>query len=66
MPLEECEQLWEANEGVDHPDVSLHHDWHLNFARVPIPPVPKEEPIWMRRYPAASKTSTSRWYDFLA
>jgi hypothetical protein len=25
VPLKECEQLWEANWGVDHPDVSLPH-----------------------------------------
>jgi hypothetical protein len=36
--LEECEALWEANQSVDHPDVSLPHDWHLNLVRVPNPP----------------------------
>jgi hypothetical protein len=38
MLKEECKVLWEGNESVDHPDVSLPHGWHLNHARVPIPP----------------------------
>jgi hypothetical protein len=37
MSLEECEQLWQDNKGIDHPDVSLPHGWHLNRARVPVP-----------------------------
>jgi hypothetical protein len=36
--LKECEALWGANQSVDHPDVSLPHGWHLNPARVPVPP----------------------------
>jgi hypothetical protein len=38
--LEECEALWAANQSVDHPDVSLPHEWHLNPARVLVLPVP--------------------------
>jgi hypothetical protein len=38
MPKEECNALWEANQNVDHPNVSLPHGWHLNRARVPVPP----------------------------
>jgi hypothetical protein len=29
-----------VNQSVDHPDVSLPHSWHLNPARVPVPPAP--------------------------
>jgi hypothetical protein len=36
--LEECEQLWAANQSVNHHDVGLPHGWHLNRARVPVPP----------------------------
>jgi hypothetical protein len=38
VPKEECEELCEANESVDHPDISLPHSWQLNRARVPVPP----------------------------
>jgi hypothetical protein len=38
--LDECEVLWAVNQSVDHPDVSLPHDWHLNPARVLVPPAP--------------------------
>jgi hypothetical protein len=38
VPKEECEALWEAKESVDHPDISLPQGWHLNHARVPVPP----------------------------
>jgi hypothetical protein len=38
VPLEECEMLWAENQNVDHNDVSLPHGWHLNRARVPVPP----------------------------
>jgi hypothetical protein len=44
VPLEECKQLWEANRGVDYPDVSLPNGWYLNCARVSIPPVLEEGP----------------------
>jgi hypothetical protein len=44
VPLDECEQLWEANEGVDHPNVSLPHGWHVKRARVPVPQVPEKGP----------------------
>jgi hypothetical protein len=44
VPLEECEALWAANQSVDHPDVSLPHDWHLNRVRVSVPPVPSVGP----------------------
>jgi hypothetical protein len=40
MRLEECEELWVANQSVDRPDVSLPHGWHLNPARVMVPPPP--------------------------
>jgi hypothetical protein len=40
VPLEECEALWAANQSVDHHDVSLPHGWHLNRARVLVPPPP--------------------------
>jgi hypothetical protein len=40
VPLEECEALWAAKQSVDHPDISLPHGWHLNRARVPVPPAP--------------------------
>jgi hypothetical protein len=36
--LKECEVLWAANKSVDHPYVGLPHGWHLNRARVPVPP----------------------------
>jgi hypothetical protein len=38
VPLEECEALWVANKSVDHLDVGLLHGWHLNQAKVPVPP----------------------------
>jgi hypothetical protein len=41
---EECDALWEANQSVDHPDVSLPHGWHLNPSRVPVPPAPPVGP----------------------
>jgi hypothetical protein len=44
VPLKECEQLCEANQGIDHSNVSLPHSWHLNRARVLAPPVPEEGP----------------------
>jgi hypothetical protein len=42
--LEECEQLWAANQSFDHQDVGLPHDWHLNRARVPVSPPPTAGP----------------------
>jgi hypothetical protein len=27
VPLEECKQLWEYNESVNHPDVGIPHGW---------------------------------------
>jgi hypothetical protein len=42
--LDECEALWAANQSVDHPDVSLPHGWHLNRAKVPVPPMPPVGP----------------------
>jgi hypothetical protein len=43
MP-KECEALWEANNSVENPDVSLPHGWHLNRVRVPVPPSPEAGP----------------------
>jgi hypothetical protein len=42
--LEECEALRAANQSVDHHDVCLPHGWHLNRARVPVPPPPPAGP----------------------
>jgi hypothetical protein len=42
--LKECEALWAANQSIDHPDVSLPHGWHLDPARVLVPPVPPVGP----------------------
>jgi hypothetical protein len=36
--------LWQDNKGIDHPDVSLPHEWHLNHANVLVLPVPEEGP----------------------
>jgi hypothetical protein len=33
-----------GQESVNHPDVGLPHGWHLNHARVLVPPVPEEGP----------------------
>jgi hypothetical protein len=44
VPLQECEQVGEDNESVNHPDVGLPHGWHLDCARLPVPPVPEEGP----------------------
>jgi hypothetical protein len=44
VPKEECEALREANESVDHLDISLPHGCHLNRARVPVPPPPEAGP----------------------
>jgi hypothetical protein len=44
VPLEECEALWEANESVDHLNIGLPHYWHLNRARVSVPPPPEPGP----------------------
>jgi hypothetical protein len=37
----ECEGRWRHGEGIDHHDVFPPSGWHLNYARVPVPPVPK-------------------------
>jgi hypothetical protein len=44
MPKEECEAHWEANESVEHPNISLPHGWHLNCAKVAVPPPPEAGP----------------------
>jgi hypothetical protein len=38
VPLEECEYLWAVNQSVDHHDVGLPHGWHINSAKVSVPP----------------------------
>jgi hypothetical protein len=38
VPLEECGALWVNNQSIDHHDVGLPHGWHLNRARVSVPP----------------------------
>jgi hypothetical protein len=78
MPLEECEALWKANESVDHPNVGLPHDWHLNRARVSVPPPPEvglklDVEICRRNRKLPEPMRCERmyenpqfWYDFLA
>jgi hypothetical protein len=78
MPLEEREQLWQDNKGIDHPDVSLPHDWHLNHANVLVPPVPEEGPKLtaeirrsIQNLPELLRCkrmyqNPQFWYDFLA
>jgi hypothetical protein len=44
VPLEECEQLREDNESINHPNVGLPHGRYLNHARVPVSPVPEKGP----------------------
>jgi hypothetical protein len=77
VPLEECEALWEANKSVDHPDIGLPHGWHLNWARMPVPP-PEAGPkldvevrrrIWKLPEPMRFERMYQNpqfWYDFLA
>jgi hypothetical protein len=67
-----------ANQSVDHHDVGLLHGWHLNHARVPVPPPPEVGPkldaeicrrIW--NLPEALRLdriyrNRQYWHDFLA
>jgi hypothetical protein len=61
VPLKECEQLWEANRGIDHPDVSLLHDWHLNRARVSVPPIPDEDALLLQVLEASKANEDTRF-----
>jgi hypothetical protein len=54
VPLEECKQLWAANQSVDHHDVGLPHCWHLNRARVSVRRHRRRVRSWMQRYYDAS------------
>jgi hypothetical protein len=61
VPLKECEQLWEANQGIDQPDVSLPHDWHLNHARVSVPPMPDEDALLLQVLEASKANKDTRF-----
>jgi hypothetical protein len=77
VPKEECGALWEANQSVDHPDISLPHGWHLNIARVPVPPPLEEGPkldaeirCHIKKLPEPMRyermyQNPQFWYDFL-
>jgi hypothetical protein len=74
MPLEECEQLWETNESVDHPDVGLPHGWCQGAN----PAVPEAGPKLdaeirrlIRNLPESMRCDRmyqkpQLWYDFLS
>jgi hypothetical protein len=77
MPLEECEQLWAANQSVDHHDIDLPHGWYLNRATVPVLPPPSGPKLDARIHrriwnlPKAMRhdrkyRNRQFWYDFLA
>jgi hypothetical protein len=74
--LEECEQLWAANQIVDHHNVGLPHGWHLNCARVQVPAPPAGRKLdaeicrRIRNLPEAVRhehkyRNRQFWYDFL-
>jgi hypothetical protein len=66
-----------VNQSVDHPDISLPHGWHLNPARVSVPPAPlvglrldAEMHHRIRNLPQSPREDRQYrnkqfWYDFL-
>jgi hypothetical protein len=75
VALEECERLWQDNEGINHLDVSLPHGWHLNHARVAVPEKGPRLTAEIRRriqilpdslHCERKYQNPQFWYDFLA